>query len=74
MRQNALFWARRISGVCILIFAFFHFGLFGSMVGDTYILFDFTTARLVTQLLLIASLFTHIFMNIRPLLISLPAM
>ncbi|MDR2163729.1 MAG: pilus assembly protein PilX [Clostridiales Family XIII bacterium] len=70
LRQNALFWARRISGVCILVLAFFHFRLFGAEEGGRYVLFEFTTLRLIVQLLLTAALFTHIFMNIRPLLVS----
>jgi uncharacterized membrane protein YoaK (UPF0700 family) len=57
--------------VCILVLAFFHIGLFGGAVGEHYILFEFTTLRLTAQLLLVAALFTHIFANIRPLLISL---
>jgi succinate dehydrogenase hydrophobic anchor subunit len=71
LRQNALFWTRRISGVCILVLAFFHFGLFGREADGRYVLFEFTTVRLVAQLLLTAALFTHIFVNIRPLLVSL---
>jgi hypothetical protein len=71
LRQNALFWTRRISGACVLALAFFHFGLFGGESGGRYILFDFTAARLIAQLLLTAALFTHIFANIRPLLVSL---
>ncbi|MDR1640765.1 MAG: pilus assembly protein PilX [Clostridiales bacterium] len=70
-RQNALFWARRASGICILVFAFFHIDLFGHEAEGTYLLLDFTTAKLALQMLLILSLFTHIFMNIRPLLVSL---
>ncbi|MDR2108791.1 MAG: hypothetical protein LBP28_04965, partial [Coriobacteriales bacterium] len=66
LRQNALFWTRRISGVCILVLAFFHFGLYGTMVDDKYVLFEFTALRLLTQLLLSAALFTHIFVNVRP--------
>jgi succinate dehydrogenase/fumarate reductase cytochrome b subunit len=73
-RQNALFWVRRISGVCILVLAFLHFGLFGGEVGERYILFAFTPMRLAIQLLLVAALFTHIFVNIRPLLIALGTM
>ncbi|MDR0596212.1 MAG: pilus assembly protein PilX [Clostridiales Family XIII bacterium] len=71
MRQNRLFWARRASGLAILLLAFCHIGLFGSVVDGQYILFEFTTVRLITQLLLIAALFAHIFVNIRPLLVSL---
>lgn len=36
-----------------------------------YILFPFTTVKLITQLLLVAALFIHLFINIRPLLVSL---
>lgn len=71
LRQNALFWARRASGLAILIPAFFHIGLFGEVRDGVYILFPFTTVKLITQLLLIAALFVHILMNIRPLLVSL---
>ena len=37
----------------------------------TYILFPFTTVKMVTQLLFVAAIFVHIFINIRPLLVSL---
>ena len=63
LKQNAIFWARRASGLAILILLFFHNG--------TYILFPFTTVKMVTQLLFVAAIFVHIFINIRPLLVSL---
>ena len=66
LKQNAIFWARRASGLAILILLFFHIGLFGKVQNGTYILFPFTTVKMVTQLL-----FVHIFINIRPLLVSL---
>lgn len=71
LKQNAVFWARRASGLAILILLFFHIGLFGGIKDGMYILFPFTTVKLVTQLLLIVALFIHLFINIRPLLISL---
>lgn len=71
LRQNAIFWARRASGLAILILAFFHIGLFGKVMDRAYILFPFTTVRLITQLLLIGSVFLHVAINIRPLLVSL---
>lgn len=71
LKQNALFWARRASGLAILILVFFHVGLFGGVKDGTYILFPFTTVRLAMQLLLIAAFFLHIFINVRPLLVSL---
>lgn len=71
LKQNAVFWARRASGLAILILLFFHIGLFGGIQDGVYILFPFTTIKMITQLLLIAVLFLHLFINIRPLLVSL---
>lgn len=37
LKQNAIFWARRASGLAILILLFFHIGLFGKVQnGDIY--------------------------------------
>ena len=68
LKQNAVFWARRASGLAILILMFFHIG---GVQDGIYILFPFTTVKLITQLLLVAALFIHLFINIRPLLVSL---
>lgn len=70
-KQNVLFWMRRASGLAILILAFFHMGIFGSVEDGWYILTPFTTVKLLTQLLLVAALFVHLFVNVRPMLISL---
>lgn len=70
LKQNALFWTRRASGLAILVMIFFHIGAFGYMNNGNYILYEFTVVKLIAHLLLIASLFVHIFVNIRPLLIS----
>lgn len=71
LKQNAVFWARRASGLAILILLFFHIGLFGGIQEGVYILFPFTTVKMIAQLLLIAAFFLHLFVNIRPLLVSL---
>ena len=71
LKQNAIFWARRASGMAILILLFFHIGLFGKVQNGTYILFPFTMVKMVTQLLFVAAIFIHVFINIRPLLVSL---
>lgn len=71
MKQNVIFWARRASGLAILILLFFHIGLFGGVKEGAYILFPFTTVKMVTQLLMIGAFFLHLFINIRPLLVSL---
>lgn len=70
-RNNAMFWARRISGLVILIPLYMHLVIFTSEVGDAYRLQAFTTGRLVSQILLIAAIALHVLINIRPLLISL---
>ncbi|BAH05741.1 hypothetical protein CKR_0690 [Clostridium kluyveri NBRC 12016] len=67
LKQNSRFWTRRFSGIAILILVFFHFGVYGETVNGTYELKEFTTFKFVTQILLIFALFV----NIRPLLISL---
>lgn len=69
--RNALFWARRASGLAILCFLYFHIGAFGGLVGHTYVLFPFTAAKLAAQLGLVVSLGLHIWINIRPLLVAL---
>lgn len=71
LKQNSRFWTRRFSGIAILILVFFHFRVYGETINGTYELKEFTTFKFVTQILLIFALFVHIFVNIRPLLISL---
>ena len=71
LRENKAFRARRASGLAILILLFFHIGMFGKVRNGQYILFPFTTTKLITQLLFIASVAVHILINIRPLLVSL---
>jgi len=71
LKQNAEFWIRRLSGVAIIILLFFHLGVYGETVAGSFGLQEFTAVKLITQLLLIAALFIHIFVNLRPLLISL---
>ena len=70
VRENSSFWIRRISGIAILIFMCFHFGVFGKTVNGIYVPSVFTTAKLITQLLMITALFVHLFTNVRPLLMS----
>lgn len=48
LKQNVIFWARRASGMAILILLLFHIGLFGKVQNGTYILFPFTTVKMVT--------------------------
>ena len=69
-RHNLLFWARRISGIAVMVLLFFHLTAFGSASGAAYRLQWFDTAKLITQLLLVLALALHIISNVRPMLIS----
>ncbi len=72
-RENALFWARRISGAAIMVLIFFHMFAFGHTEGDVYQLKPYTTAKLIKQVLFVLSIAIHILTNIRPLFIALGA-
>lgn len=71
-RQNRLFWARRISGILILILVAFHLTAF-SANGGVFRLVPFDVFRLVTQILFILSIAVHIITNVKPLLITFGA-
>ncbi|MBQ3379973.1 MAG: pilus assembly protein PilX [Clostridia bacterium] len=70
-KDNILFWVRRISGFAVLIPLVMHIAIFRSSNADAYRLQVFTTGRMISQILLVATLALHILTNIRPLMISL---
>ena len=69
-KENALFWARRISGFAILVLMAFHFNAFGETSGALYRLKVFDGLKLATQLLLVMTIALHIITNVKPALIS----
>lgn len=69
-RENTLFWARRISGFAVMVLLVFHLTAFGDSSGAAYRLAWFDTAKLVTQLLLVAAVALHVLSNVKPMLIS----
>ena len=69
-KQNKLFWARRVSGLAVMILLAFHVTAFGASNGGAYRLKEFTSLRLAVQLLLVAALALHVLMNVKPMLIS----
>lgn len=71
LKQNRVFWIRRISGILMLVLVFLHYSSFGGVVNGQYMLFEFNIPSLIIQILLIISLFVHIFSNINPMLDSL---
>ena len=71
LRENRLFWLRRISGLAVLIPLVMHLVIFRAGNEAAYRLQVFTAGRLVSQLLLVAALALHVLSNIRPVLIAL---
>ena len=69
-RENALFWTRRLSGLLIMILIAFHLTAFSYQDGDVLRLQWFTAGRLITQLLLVASVAVHVISNVKPVLIA----
>lgn len=72
-RENLLFWARRISGLAILVLLVTHLLIFAADSGGVYRLHLFAGAQLVTQILLVLAVLVHILTNIRPLFIAFGA-
>lgn len=70
-RQNALFWARRISGLAVMALLGFHVAAFSYKVDGAFRLKWFDGFKLATQLLLMAALAVHVIANVKPGLIAL---
>ena len=69
-RENALFWARRFSGLAVIVLIFFHVFAFTNVKDGVVHLLSFDTSRLITELLFVLALAVHLIANIRPMLIS----
>ena len=70
LRQNAAFWTKRLSGLAILILLVFHVSAYSTNVGSAYFLSEFTLGRMAAQLLLILSIFIHLAVSIKSMLIA----
>jgi len=70
-KNNLLFWARRISGLTIPIPLVMHLKIFIPENADVFRLNEFNTGRLISQILLLASIGLHVIINIKPLLLAL---
>lgn len=72
LRENRLFWARRISGFALMAFLICHVLIFtGTAKDGAFRLHLFAGAELATQIMLVVSLAVHILSNLTPLLIGL---
>ena len=69
-KGNGMFWARRISGFAIIIPLIMHLVIFDASGSGAYRLQVFTAGRMISQVLLVAAIALHVFINLRPALIS----
>ena len=69
-RQNAIFWARRLSGLAILLLIGFHVTAFSYTVDGAFRLKPFGAFKLATQLLLVLAIAVHVITNVKPALIA----
>lgn len=70
LRQNAAYWTKRFSGLAILILLCFHISAYTTTVGDAFFLKEFTIGRMTAQLLLIISIFIHLAVSVKSMLIA----
>lgn len=69
-KENKLFWARRISGLAIMVFILLHIVIFMGVNDGAYRLSFFGPAQLASQILLVLSIALHVITNAKPVLIS----
>ena len=69
LRQNAAYWTKRFSGFAILILLCFHISAYTTTVGGAFFLKEFTVGRMTAQLLLIISIFIHLAVSVKSMLI-----
>ena len=70
LRENAAYWAKRLSGVLILLLLCYHPFTYTSTVNGAFHLNEFNVERLTMQLLLIVAIFAHLAVSVRPMLIA----
>lgn len=72
-KKNLMFWARRISGFALLIPLVMHVLIFRGTGDEAYRLVFFHSGRMISQLLMAATLALHVLINIKPLFTGLGA-
>lgn len=68
--KNAAFWTKRISGIVIIILLAFHVTAYTTNVNGNLFLKEFTFARMLLQILFILSIFIHLAVSIKSMLIA----
>lgn len=70
LKENASFWAKRISGIAILFLLIFHIQAYTTSVNGVYFFKEFTLIGLISQLLFIFAIFLHLLLSLKSLLIA----
>jgi hypothetical protein len=71
VRENTLFWIRRLSGFALAMLLLLHLLIFVRTGTGVFRLHDFGTQELLGQLLLLAALAVHLLCDVKPLAIAL---
>jgi hypothetical protein len=71
LKENKLFWIRRISGFALMLFVLLHLIVFLQTGSGIFRLHDFGMTQLVGQMLMMISLIIHLLCNIKPIAIAL---
>ncbi|WP_432631017.1 pilus assembly protein PilX [Brotaphodocola sp.] len=69
-KQNLTFWIKRISGLSVLLLLIFHVTAYTTSVNGRFFLREFTRCRMVLQIFFILSIFIHLAVSIKPMLIT----
>ena len=70
LRENGVFWSRRVSGFALMLLIPFHMLSFGETVNGVYSLYFFSGMKLSASILFVVCLAFHIIANVKPMLIS----
>lgn len=69
LRENALFWTRRVTGFAMILLIICHVIMFTNR-GEVFRLNSFKEVQLVLSVIFVLTLLVHLLTNIKPLLIS----
>jgi hypothetical protein len=70
VKENMLFWIRRLSGFALALLLILHLLVFVQTGTGVFRLHDFGTQELLGQMLLLVSLTIHLLCNVKPLSIA----
>ena len=70
LRENSTFWIKRVTGVAILLMAFYHFSVYTGVEDGEFVLKEFTAFRMATQIVFVLVIFIHIFVSVKGMLVA----